>query len=122
MKGINEQMIDTIDLKEKNMTETENKSDVQKDFENKLTKFREEIGVIGKQILELKKHELFSSGTENNTPNPVNGYIYKYMPIDADPNEMMANIMLSYRLSEDLRMRIGKIFQALDGGKSVYNR
>lgn len=36
--------------------------------------------------------------------------------------EMLANIMLTYRHLEDARMRLGKVCQARDGGKSVYPR
>lgn len=35
-------------------------------------------------------------------------------------SEMKANIMLAYRHLEDARMRLGKVVQAYDGGKSVY--
>lgn len=34
--------------------------------------------------------------------------------------EMRVNIMLAYRHLEDARMRLGKVVQAYDGGKSVY--
>lgn len=37
-----------------------------------------------------------------------------------DRGEMKANIMLTYRHLEDARMRLGKVVQAYDGGKSVY--
>lgn len=36
--------------------------------------------------------------------------------------EVMANVMLSYRAAEDARMRLGKVFQALNGGKSILDR
>lgn len=41
----------------------------------------------------------------------------------SDPQQMseiIANIQLAYRHLEDARMRIGKVIQAYDGGKSVY--
>lgn len=38
-----------------------------------------------------------------------------------DVGEMKANIMLAYRHLEDARMRLGKVIQAEDGGRSVYN-
>lgn len=38
----------------------------------------------------------------------------------SDAGEMKANIMLAYRHLEDARMRLGKVVQAYDGGKSVY--
>lgn len=41
------------------------------------------------------------------------------MPEGAQPlGEVMANITLAYRHGEDARMRLGKVFQALDGGVS----
>lgn len=39
-----------------------------------------------------------------------------------DPSEMHANVMLAYRHLEDARMRIGKIIQAKEGGKSIYDK
>lgn len=36
--------------------------------------------------------------------------------------EVMANVMLAYRAAEDSRMRLGKVFQSLNGGKSILNR
>jgi hypothetical protein len=41
-------------------------------------------------------------------------------PSKREAGEMKANIMLAYRHLEDARMRIGKVVQAYDGGKSVY--
>ena len=38
------------------------------------------------------------------------------------PAEAKANLMLAFRHLEDCRMRLGKVVQALDGGKSVYSR
>jgi len=39
-----------------------------------------------------------------------------------DRGEAIANIMLAYRHLEDARMRLGKVFQALDGGESAYKK
>jgi hypothetical protein len=39
-----------------------------------------------------------------------------------DPAEMKANLMLCYRHLEDAAMRLGKVLQAKDGGKSVYDK
>jgi len=39
-----------------------------------------------------------------------------------DPSEMEANLMLCYRHLEDAAMRLGKVLQAKDGGKSVYDK
>lgn len=36
--------------------------------------------------------------------------------------EAIANVMLAYRHAEDARMRLGKVFQALNGGKSTLSR
>lgn len=111
------------------MTENkiENKSDIQEDFEDKLTVYRNEIGKIEKRILDLKKHSLFNTSYRKPFALAVLEFEgipvgYEPLPKEADPGEMLANIMLAYRHLEDARMRIGKIFQALDGGKSVYNR
>lgn len=49
-------------------------------------------------------------------------HIFKELPEISDQSEMMANIMLTYRHLEDARMRIGKVVQAFDGGKSAYPR
>jgi len=35
-------------------------------------------------------------------------------------SEMIANLKLAYRHLEDARMRLGKVIQAYDGGKSCY--
>jgi len=40
----------------------------------------------------------------------------------ADGGEMKANLMLCYRHLEDAAMRLGKVMQAKDGGKSVYDK
>lgn len=39
-----------------------------------------------------------------------------------DSAEMKANLMLCYRHLEDAAMRLGKVLQAKDGGKSVYDK
>ena len=36
--------------------------------------------------------------------------------------EILSNLKLAYRHLEDARMRIGKVIQAYDGGKSKYPR
>jgi len=38
-----------------------------------------------------------------------------------DEDEMHANLTIAYRHLEDAAMRIGKVIQAYDGGKSVYD-
>ena len=69
-------------------------------------KYREEIGVLARKV----KWFMTSSGFKNETQQ------------GEDRAEMQANIMLCYRHLEDARMRIGKVLQAQDGGKSVYDR
>ena len=56
-------------------------------------------------VLALKENPFFNQPTEG-----------------ANTGEMIANIMLSYRHLEDARMRLGKVIQAHDGGKSVYDK
>jgi hypothetical protein len=36
--------------------------------------------------------------------------------------EVIANFTLAFRHLEDAKMRLGKVFQALDGGESVYDK
>ncbi len=38
------------------------------------------------------------------------------------PNNALANAWLAFRAFEDAHMRMGKVVQVLDGGKSVYPR
>jgi hypothetical protein len=40
----------------------------------------------------------------------------------ADSAEMKANLMLAYRHLEDAAMRLGKVIQVKDGGKSLYDK
>lgn len=42
--------------------------------------------------------------------------------VGADPSEMVANMMLSYRHLEDAAMRLGKAMQAYQGGVSILDR
>ncbi len=46
----------------------------------------------------------------------------KKVPEGADKGEMIANITLAYRHIEDCIMRIGKVLQAHNGGKSIYDK
>ena len=43
------------------------------------------------------------------------------IPPDADRGELMANITLAFRHTEDAAMRLGKAIQAYDGGRSCYD-
>ena len=67
---------------------------------------RAEIEEMKKQVFHLMKHNTFKS--EQSSEN--------------QHGEMRANIMLAYRHLEDARMRLGKVVQAHDGGKSVYKK
>ncbi len=67
---------------------------------------REKIEELKKQVFALQQHDTF--GNEQSSQ-------YQH-------SEMKANIMLAYRHLEDARMRLGKVVQAYDGGKSVYPR
>ena len=66
--------------------------------------FRTEIKGVGNKVLEFKK--LVSSAT---------------FPSGVDTGEMLANITLAYRHLEDAAMRVGKVIQAYEGGKSIYD-
>ncbi len=65
---------------------------------------RKTIEELKAQVKSLMKHSVF--GNEQTSPD--------------QHSEMKANIMLTYRHLEDARMRLGKVVQAYDGGKSVY--
>lgn len=78
-----------------------------------------EIGALRSQInhdailvKELMKHEVFQ-GTQD---------IHKTDELLHDFGEMKANITLAFRHLEDARMRLGKVLQAYDGGRSIYDR
>ena len=75
-------------------------------FEEKVAESRSTISGVEEMVLALKRDPLFSEpATEG-----VNG------------GEAIANIMLAYRHLEDARMRLGKVFQALNGGVSNNTR
>lgn len=63
---------------------------------------RTELEKIGQTVKELMKNDNHEEGH--------------------DIGEVKANIMLAYRHIEDARMRLGKVIQAEDGGKSIYNQ
>ena len=42
--------------------------------------------------------------------------------IKNNAGEQIANAILAYRHLEDATMRLGKVIQANDGGKSIYNK
>lgn len=66
---------------------------------------RKELEGLKVEVIELMEHDVFKS-----------------VPPPNQAGEMKANIMLAYRHLEDARMRLGKVVQAYDGGKSVYPR
>ncbi len=67
---------------------------------------REELKPLEERILDLKNNHSVKDMHAN----------------DPRKGEVFANIMLAYRHIEDARMRLGKVIQAADGGKSVYPR
>ena len=79
------------------------------EFKTSVDDLRREIGDIEIRVHELAQHEAFSSGAPEGSPN-------------ADPGEMISNIVLAFRHLEDGRMRLGKVLQATEGGVSIYDR
>ena len=75
-------------------------------IEDMVASLRASIGEEGEKVLALKGHDFFKG---------------KFDGV-ANHGEMIANIMLAYRHLEDAKMRLGKVFQAKDGGKSVYDQ
>lgn len=67
---------------------------------------RKQIDELARYVLRMKNHPFFKGKTDG----------------VANHGEMIANIMLAYRHLEDARMRLGKVYQAKDGGKSVYDK
>lgn len=75
-------------------------------IEEMATRARAEIERIGKFVLAMKANsEFFQEATKI-----------------SDHGEAIANIMLAYRHLEDARMRLGKVFQAMNGGISNSER
>lgn len=70
------------------------------------TRGREDIKQIAAFVLSMKRNSHFNTET----------------PVVENRGEVIANIMLAYRHLEDARMRLGKVFQALDGGESAYKK
>ena len=68
--------------------------------------FQERLRIedLKKSVFALKGHDVFNGEQR----------------VGGQHSEMEANIMLAYRHLEDARMRLGKVVQAYDGGKSVY--
>lgn len=86
--------------------DTQVKSEARVKFEDRVAEVRANFLGIEQAVIALKKDE-FLSGDQADGENF---------------GEAIANIMLAYRSTEDARMRLGKVFQALDGGKSPLPR
>lgn len=82
------------------------KSEARIAFEDKIAKMRASFLAVETEILSFKTDPFLAEPATAG----VNG------------GEAIANIMLAYRHTEDARMRLGKVFQALDGGKSPLPR
>jgi hypothetical protein len=74
-------------------------------FESQITILREDLEVICKKIKNCR---------------PPLSYIKEWDEETAC--EVQANMELSFRHAEDARMRLGKVFQAMDGGKSCCDK
>ncbi len=75
-------------------------------IEGRVRHARQVIEEISKIVLAMKRHPYFDGEQK----------------VGENHGEMIANIMLSYRHLEDARMRLGKVYQAKDGGTSVYKQ
>jgi len=75
------------------------------DLKERCFEMREDIEVVKGRLMGLI------------TNHPAAGAIFARRT-----SETRENLILSYRLLEDAFMRLGKVVQALDGGKSVYKR
>lgn len=84
---------------------SDEKKEVVDNFKGHCFNLRRLIEELKKESQNLKTHALLKSVSD-----------------PAQTSEIMANIQLAYRHLEDARMRIGKVIQAYDGGKSVYPR
>lgn len=80
--------------------------DIRLKHETIIANLRTAIGSLEKEVLEYKK----LVANELTTTEAV------------DVGEAIANITLSYRHLEDARMRLGKVLQVYNGGKSIYDK
>lgn len=78
---------------------------VKENFEMKVELVRRYLSKVKKDLLELEQE------AEGLTDSDV-----------VSRDEVGANILLSYRHVEDARMRLGKVFQACNGGESNNTR
>lgn len=74
------------------------------------------------EVCEQSRAKLLEIGSLLFTVNKWHSMFQKEQRFQDEHSETHANLMLAYRHIEDARMRLGKVFQALDGGKSVYPR
>lgn len=74
-------------------------------FEDQVAGLRADIEILGKKVRELVGTRSVAIKGEKE----VRG-------------EVLANLMISFRSLEDARMRLGKVFQAMDGGVSAYDK
>ena len=74
------------------------------DIKEQCFSLRKEIEILKDRVKAQMTHPVFKSEAA----------------VGEDRGEMKANIMLAYRHLEDTRMRLGKVVQAYDGGKSAY--
>ena len=72
------------------------------------------------EICEKGRKELLVLGDLIFTVNKIHSSFRGEQQNVGQHEEMHANFMLAYRHIEDARMRLGKVMQAKDGGKSVY--
>ena len=79
------------------------------DFEEAVFQLRETLLPQEQAIRNLMKHK----DVDGIIPQPES---------NANMGEVYANIMLAVRHLEDCRMRLGKVIQSYNGGKSVYPR
>jgi hypothetical protein len=75
-----------------------------RDIEQHIKNLRMAIKALAGEVKASHEHPVFEK------PNAV-----------MDDDEMHANLTLAYRHLEDAAMRLGKVVQAFDGGKSVYD-
>ena len=74
-------------------------------MEESVNKVRTGVKLLAKEVLAIR---------EGLSKSEVDGV--------EDRGEEMANLTLCYRHLEDASMRLGKVLQAKDGGKSVYDK
>ena len=74
------------------------------------------------EVCEKGRKELLEIGNLIFSVNKMHSSFFGEQEFIDQHSEMHANFMLAYRHIEDARMRLGKVIQAKDGGKSVYSK